>query len=212
MRPTRAALSTRLALMVPLFVVAAVATACKQGDPDEPARTRWLDERTASRKVFLRRVLKGTPDIRYSDGWYPLESDPTTGSAWRWQEKKSRTRFRVSSIPPGDPVRLSVFGWTDFAHLDVRSSHLDFYVNGVRIDRFDPPPASFEHVLLIPRRLIGGGEWVDLDILAANTARPSGEWRDLGFATTGFLWRAPDWVPEPAPPAPLPAPSSSVKP
>lgn len=178
-----------------LLLLLAVAPACKRPDPDEANRRVWLEDLTKSRQVVLRQVLNGNGGTWFYDGWFPIESDPKTGGAWRWQEKKSTTRFRTSTIPPGDPVRLSVFGWTDYSHLDVRTSHLDFFANGVRVDRFDTPATSFEHVVTIPRRLIGNDEWFDFSIVAANTAKPAGEWRDLGFATTGFIWRPEGWKP-----------------
>ena len=87
---------------------------------------------------------------------------------------------------------------------------LDFFVNGVRIDRFDTPKDGFEHVLTIPRELLGNDEWVDLMIVAANTTRP--DWRDLGFATTGFLWRAPDWKPDPPKPPESPPSDAGAPP
>ena len=43
--------------------------------------------------------------------------------------------------------------------------------------------------IIVPRSLLGDDDWVDLTISVANTARPHGDWRDLGFATTGFQWK-----------------------
>lgn len=164
-------------------------------DPDVQRREEWLRARTELNKDYLRASLNGTDDIQFYDGWFNVERDPSTAGAWRWGERRAVVRLRTK---PGGATRaqdmeLRVFGWVAHDHAALRLLRVEFAVNGHVLGRFDPPAKAFEHVLFVPRALLERGDWVDFTITVANATRTKGDWRDLGFATTGFLWK-------PAPP------------
>jgi len=168
----------------------ALIVACRR-DEDEQSRTKWIADETAKHNVYLRQFLNGTPDIVYFDGWYPLENDPKTGGAWRWMDRRSITRLRTS-VGAGGDMNVVVYGWTAHEHLGVRTAHMDFAINGYVLDHFEPPETSFVHTIFVPRSLLDKSEWVDFAITVANTATPRGDWRNLGFATTGIIWKRAD--------------------
>ena len=90
-------------------------------------------------------------------------------------------------------MKLTVFGWVPFDDVGFRTIHLEFAVNGHVLDRFEPMSAApFEHAFVVPQWLLAASSWVDVSITVSNTAKPRGDWRDLGFATTGFLWKPTD--------------------
>jgi hypothetical protein len=164
--------------------------ACKKVDPDRPRRNAWIEKQTAEQKVFVRDVLtRGNGLYEFYDGWYGTENDPK-GGAWRWMDKRGIVRLRTTfgdSKTPRD-MTLKIFGWVPWEHVGLRVIQIEFAVNGHVLARFDPPKASFEYPLFVPRHLLANGDWVDFSITVTNTARPTGDWRDLGFATTGFHW------------------------
>jgi hypothetical protein len=161
----------------------------KKEDRDFYARRQWLAEKAFAHDTHLRAFLNGTRDMVFYDGWYGIEHDPATNSAWRWMSEKGIVRFRTR--PEGRPlsdVEVKVHGWVPYEHVGARSTTLYFRVNGHELERFEPPRRPFEHTVFVPRWLLENTEWVDFTIIAANTARPREDWRDLGFATTGLLW------------------------
>ncbi len=176
-----------------LQVVACVTLlgACSR-DTDEPARRKWVADETAKHSAYLREFLNGTGDVAFYDGWYPLESDSKTGGAWRWMDRRSITRLRTSADGGPRDMKVTVYGWTAHEHLGVRTAHMEFAVNGHVLDRFEPPETSFVHAIFVPKWLLESSEWVDFAITVANTATPRGDWRDLGFATTGIIWTRAD--------------------
>lgn len=180
--------SLRVSWMI-LAVVAFVGCA-ERPDVDRDARPAWRRKQATDHKMLLRDVLNGTPDVDFYDGWYAIENDPNTGGAWRWMGKRGVVRFRTH--PGADEavdVELQIHGWAPVEHVGFRTCHMEFAVNGHVLDRFEPPKGTFVRTIFVPRFLLASSEWVDLAISVANTARPTGEWRDLGFATTGFIWR-----------------------
>jgi hypothetical protein len=167
------------------------ASGCRSSsDPDAEARAKWIATQASSRNWHLRAFLNGTPDMQFYDGWYNIETDPSTGGAWRWMDKKGivRLRTRLGSSRAQD-MELSLYGWVPHEHVGLRTNHMEFAINGHVIGRFEPPRRSFEHKLFVPRWLLEQSDWVDFTITVANTARPPRDWRDLGFATTGFVWK-----------------------
>jgi hypothetical protein len=163
---------------------------CGKHDNDVEARERWLSNETATHDVYLRRFLNGTPDIIFFDGWWPIEHDPNTGGAWRWMPARSITRLRTKiGKSPIQDMKLTVYGWTAYEHVGVRTEHMDFFVNGYLIEHFEPPNKFFEHSMFVPKWLLEHSDWVDFVITVANTAVPRNDWRDLGFATTGIVWQ-----------------------
>lgn len=171
-------------------VVCAGGTGCKSaGDADLRERPAWLHEQTVKNHCYLREFLNGTPDLQFYDGWYPLENDPKTGGAWRWMEKRGIVRMRAT----GKEMKLTVYGWVPFDDVGFRAIHMEFAVNGHVLDRYEPTSsASFEHSFVVPRWLLAASKWVDLSITVSNTGKPRGDWRDLGFATTGIVWKPTD--------------------
>ncbi len=165
---------------------------CKGGDPDQDRQRRfpWIQEQTKSKKLFGREFLSYSSTYEFYDGWYPVETDPKTGFAWRWMEKRAIIRLRtVPGIAPGaQDMELKLDGWVPQEHIGLRKIILEFAVNGHVLGRFDPPKGSFQVPVFVPRWLLEHSDWVDFVITVSNTARPNGDWRDLGFATTGFQW------------------------
>jgi hypothetical protein len=190
---SRSSFPTRLTMLA-LGVVAALLGACKRNDPDWDRRSAWIQRQTAENNLFVRDVLtRDGFDYQFHDGWYPAENDRKAGGAWRWMDKRGVVRLRTG-LPNQSPrdMQLTIFGWVPHEHVGFRSLQMEFAVNGHVLGRFDPPPRSFEHVLRVPRALLQGDDYVDLVISVTNTAKPSGDWRDLGFATTGFHWKPVD--------------------
>jgi hypothetical protein len=176
-----------------LLTALVFSTGCggRKRDPDVERRNEWLRVETDAKKLYLQAVLNGTDDVQFYDGWFNVDHDPTTGGAWRWMERRGIVRLRTK---PGGAstvhdMELHVFGWVPYEQLPMRELPIEFAINGHILERFEPPATSFEHVLIVPRRLLENSDWVDFTITVANTARPAGEWRDLGFATTGFNWK-----------------------
>jgi hypothetical protein len=183
-----------------VLLAATVAVSCRpQGpspeDPEAPARRQWVHEQTAAHNVYLREFLNGTPEMQFYDGWYDIENDADTGGAWRWQGGRSITRLRTTpggTTGPATDMRLIVYGWVPYENaeeLRFRSLQMEFAVNGHVLERWDPPPKEFSHSLFVPKELLDHSDWVDFAITVANTVHTRGDWRDLGFATTGFVWK-----------------------
>jgi hypothetical protein len=162
-----------------------------KGDPDVERRREWLARRTEAEKAYLQAVLNGTDDIQFYDGWYNLEHDPKTHGAWRWMGRRGivRLRTKLGGVPTAQDMELHVFGWVPHEHAPLRQLQMELAINGQVLERFDPPPAAFEHVLLVPKQLLEHSEWVDFAITVANAPRPPGDGRELGFSTTGFHWK-----------------------
>lgn len=195
---SRSSSPTRLTLLPPIAWVRTVALAalglvglgCGNRDQDRQRRFDWVHEQTATNKLYVREFLSRSGDLEFYDGWYPVESDPKTGGAWRWMERRSITRLHTTvggATTPRD-MELKVFGWVLHEDVGFRKIVMDFSVNGHVLDRFDPPTGSFEHAIVVPKWLLEQSDWVDFVITVSNTARPKGDWRDLGFATSGFHW------------------------
>lgn len=180
-------------------------------DVDTERRPAWVERETAKEKVFLREFLtgatkdRGVTQVQFYDGWYKVEEDPKTGGAWRWMG--ARGIVRLLTKPAGatevHDMELRLFGWVSYEHIGLLTQRMSFAVNGHILGYFDPPREAFEHVILVPKWLLEHSDWVDFVITVANTVRPNGDWRDLGFATTGFHWKPV----QPAPPA-QPAPQN----
>ena len=163
----------------------------RESDVDREIRPAWIGAETEKRQVYLRRFLNGTDEVDFFDGWYPLEHDPKTGGAWRWMERRSITRLRtkVGGATAATDMRITVHGWTPYGDVGVRTLHMEFAVNGHVLERFEPPNEAFVHTIFVPKWLLERSERVDFAITVANTARPKGDWRDIGFATTGIVWK-----------------------
>ena len=168
----------------------------KAVDVDVLRRPAWVGQLTASKNAHLRQFLlgatlyEGGPQVQFYDGWYDVEDDPETGSAWRWMGQHGIIRLRTKPAGAAEvhDMELRLFGWVSYEHVGMLTQRMQFAVNGHILGYLDPPKASFEHVLFVPRFLLERSEWVDFSITVANTARAKGDWRDLGFATTGFHW------------------------
>jgi hypothetical protein len=161
--------------------------------PGAQARRAWAEKETASRSWYLRDFLNGKRDIEFFDGWYDPEFDRTRGAAWRWMERRGivRLRTRVEGQADFQDMSLTVFGWVPSpAKLGPRGQSMEFAVNGRVLGYYVPPDGSFEYTLRVPKELLTESEFVDFAITVANAAPPSGgDWRDLGFCTTGVVWK-----------------------
>ena len=160
-------------------------------DQDFERRPAWVNAQTAEKKLFVRDFLsRGSDWYEFYDGWYPAESDAKSGGAWRWMEKRGivRLQTKTQGVTRARAMELRLFGWVPDDQVGFRKIQLEFAVNGHVLERFDPPHGPFEHPILVPRELLDYSDWVDFVITSTNTARPNGDWRDLGFATTGFHW------------------------
>jgi hypothetical protein len=160
-------------------------------DEDWERRPAWVASQTASNKLYQRDFLtRGGDWYDFYDGWYPPENDPKAASAWRWMERRGiiRLQTKTGGATVARDMNLELFGWVPHEHVGFRSNQLEFSVNGHVLGRFDPPKAAFNYTIVVPRSLLEQSDWVDFVITATNTARPNGDWRDLGFATTGFHW------------------------
>lgn len=171
-----------------LFVIVGCGRSHDDGDA---TRDRWVHEQVAAHSWFVREALNGTPDIDYFDGWYPPENDPESGGGWRWIDRRSITRLRtkVAGAPHASDMTITIYGWMPWKDLGLRTSRLELSVNGHVLETFEPPRESFVHTVFVPKFLLEQSDWVDFVIAAANTAKPRGDWRDLGFCTTGFIWK-----------------------
>jgi hypothetical protein len=172
-------------------IIAVGAAGCDASDPDERIRAEWRARQTTEHNAYLRDFLNGNGDMQFYDGWYDIEGDPDSGAGWRWMGKRAIVRLRTK--PEGrtqvTDMVLTVHGWVPWEHLGFRTSHLEFAINGHVLDKFEPPRESFERAIFVPRFLLEQSEWVDFAITVANTARPQGDWRDLGMGTSGFVWK-----------------------
>jgi len=178
---------------ITLALAVGLGAACKPPSQDREARQRWVHEQAGEHQWYVREALNGTGDIDYYDGWYPPENDPKSGGAWRWMAKRGivqlRTHAGVAAGAPATDMTITVYGWVPWEDVGVRTNTLEFAVNGHVLETFDPPHESFVHTIFVPRFLLEKSDWVDFVITAANTAQPRGDWRDLGFCTTGFIWK-----------------------
>lgn len=168
----------------------ALALGCGNRDEDRQRRFDWIHEQTAENKLYVREFLSRSGNYEFYDGWYPVEADPKTGGAWRWMEKRGIIRLRTTigdAKVPTD-MEMKLFGWVPHEHVGFRVIQMEFAANGHVLERFDPPKASFEHSIIVPKWLLENSDWIDFTITVSNTARPNGDWRDLGFGTSGFHW------------------------
>lgn len=180
----------------PVAVAVAVASSssllgCHRSPDDSAVRSKWLHEQASAHHWYVREALNGTPDIHYYDGWYAPEADPKTGGAWRWMDRRGivRLRTRVAGHAEATDMTVTLNGWVPWESVGLRTNTLEVSVNGHVLETFDPPHETFAHTVFVPRFLLEKSDWVDLVITAANTARPRGDWRDLGFCTTGLIWK-----------------------
>lgn len=164
-------------------------------DEDTERRTQWIAQQTTNNKFWVRDFLtragdSDLHDVVFYDGWFGPEYDAKTNSAWRWMGKHGvlRLRSRTEGVPVARDMVLKVFGWVSHELMPVRQLPLEFAVNGHIILRFEPPASAFELPIFVPRWLLEKSEWVDFSITVANIVVPAGDWRELGFATTGFHW------------------------
>jgi hypothetical protein len=176
-------------------ILCTAGTGCKgAGDADARERPAWVHDQTVKNHCYLREFLNGTGDMQFYDGWYAIENDPKTGGAWRWMDRRGIVRMRTPGRDAKD-MKLTVFGWVPFDDVGFRAIHMEFAINGHVLDRFEPVSAApFEHTFVVPQWLITASDWVDLSITVSNTAKPRGDWRDLGFATTGIVWKPADAI------------------
>jgi hypothetical protein len=161
-------------------------------DQDILRRRAWVHAQTAEEKLFVREHLTHSDgNYEFGDGWYWTEYDPKTRGAWKWMERKGiiRLRTRIGAATRPSDMELTLYGWVTQENLGLRTQQIELAVNGHVLERFDPPKNAFEHKLIVPRHLLEHSTWVDFTITVANTVRPNGDWRDLGFATTGFQWK-----------------------
>jgi hypothetical protein len=125
----------------------------------------------------------------FVDGWYPVEHDVEEGRAWRWMARRAVVRLRLlgAAEPLGD-MELSVQGWLPHEHLGLAAQRLTSLVNGHVLDELEPPSARFVRTVIVPKRLLATDEPVELAFVVANTVRPKGDGRELGFAMSGISW------------------------
>lgn len=186
---SRSSSPSRLTLVV-LAACALLLGGCKNRDQDRQRRFDWIHEQTGANKMYVREFLSRSGDYEFADGWYPVEADVKTGGSWRWMERRGIIRLRTTigdAKTPSD-MEMKLFGWVPWEHVGLRYIQMEFAVNGHVLGRYDPPKGSFEHTLFVPRWLLENDDWVDFVITVTHTARPNGDWRDLGFGTSGFHW------------------------
>lgn len=167
---------------------------CKRegGDQDVLRRREWLHQQTKANDLFVRQHLTQPDDNHaFAEGWYATEYNPKTGGSWKWMNRHGilRLRTRYVGTPSPTDMQLTLYGWVPQENLGLRTQQIELAVNGHVLERFDPPKDAFVHTVTVPRHLLEHSTWVDFTITVANTVRPSGDWRDLGFATTGFQWK-----------------------
>lgn len=169
------------------FISVLCAMGCgERAEREDPAKDKWLAARKAEEHRELAVHLEGDRYLRFDDGWYPEEHDRDGGGAWRWMGRRGIVRMRLRG--PAMDLKMSVFGWVPYDDMfDARTLHMQFEVNGHVVDTFIPPHGTFQHDVIIPRALIGDGPEFDVAIDVANVVRPRGDWRELGFATTGIF-------------------------
>lgn len=174
-----------------LVSLLSLVSGCKNRDQDRQRRFDWIHQQSAANKMYVREFLSHSGDYEFGDGWYPVEADPKNGNSWRWMERrgiiKLRTTIGEAKTPPSD-MEMKLFGWVPWEHVGLRYIQMEFAVNGHVLGRYDPPKGSFEHVVFVPKWLLENSDEVDFVITVTHTARPPGDWRDLGFGTSGFHW------------------------
>jgi hypothetical protein len=179
-------------MALPLAGLAGAGCGGPARDQDSERRPAWINAQTAKNNLFLRDFLTRPADwYEFYDGWYPAEQDAKTGSAWRWMEHRGIIRLNVHAGGARQPcdMKLELFGWVPLDHVGFRSAQLEFMVNGHVLGRLAPPDSHpFTHTLVVPAHLLERSDWVDLVITTTNAPHPNGDWRELGFATTGFHW------------------------
>jgi hypothetical protein len=159
-------------------------------DADLGRRKQWIQEQTVANNFYLLELLNRPGTFEFTDGWYAVEQDPKTHGAWRWMERRGIVRImtKPDDAPEARDMDLKIFGWVPYEHAGTLSLSMEFAVNGHVLERFEPPRETFEHTIRVPKRLLDRSDYVDFVITVANAVRPAGDWRDLGFATTGFRW------------------------
>ena len=177
-------------------LVAALLVGCKsRGDDDADRRLAWIAEKTRADESWGHDFLRRAGDSKYHDaifydGWSAAELNPNTKFAWRSAGRRGIIRLRTKTN--GDSVArdmdLELTGFVPHEHMSVSRLQLEFAVNGHVVNRFDPPAETFTHHIFVPHWLLDHSEWVDFSITAANVVSLPGDWRELGFATTGFRW------------------------
>lgn len=161
-----------------------------RGDQDAERRPQWIHEQTAANNRYVLDFLNRPGDIEFYDGWYAVEHDKNTGGAWRWMDRRGIVRLatKVHGLAQARDMELKVFGWVLHEDAGYRKLQMEFAINGHVLERFDPPRGSFEHVIFVPRWLLEHSAKVDFVITVTHALHPRGDWRELGFATTGFHW------------------------
>jgi hypothetical protein len=171
-------------------ILVALAAGCSPQLSQSEARQAWVAEQSQKRPIdALRLALNGTRDVDFLDGWYAVEHDVESGRAWRWAGRRAIVRLRLlgGAAPLGD-MELSVHGWLPHEHLGLAARRLTSFVNGHMLDEFEPPSDRFVRTFIVPEQLLSVGEPIELALVVANTARPQGDGRELGFATSGITW------------------------
>lgn len=173
-----------------LAVMVLACFGCGARDQDRQRRFDWMQKQTGEHNLHVRHFLSRPGEHEFGDGWYPVEADIKTGNAWRWMDRRAiiALRTKPGGAREARDMEMKLFGWVPHEHVGLRRLVMEFAINGHVLDRFEPPKTSFERSIVVPRSLLEQSEWVDFVITVANTARPTGDWRELGFATSGFHW------------------------
>ncbi len=187
---SRSASPARLVLVsVGVLGACLLLVGCKSRDQDRQRRFDWVMQQTISNNLHVRQFLSRQGDYEYADGWFPVETDPKNGNAWRWMERRGIIRLRTTvGDAPARDMNLRLFGAVPWELIGDRFIEMEFAVNGHVLGRFDPPKGNFEHDIFVPRWLLEQSEMVDFVIAVTHTGRAPGDWRDVGFVTTGFHW------------------------
>jgi hypothetical protein len=178
------------------LLAVALAAGCSRQQSQREARHTWVTEQSRKNPLdALRLELSGTPELDFLDGWYPVEHDVESGIAWRWMGRRAIVRLRlldgaeaVHEDCEHCDVELSIHGWIPHEHLGLAARRLTSLVNGHVLDEFEPPNERFVRTFVVPAQLLAAGESLELALVVANTVRPQGDERQLGFATSGITW------------------------
>lgn len=160
-------------------------------DPEATARETWLRAMSEDAGAGLRSVLNGNENVRFYSGWYTLEADSKSGNAWRWTGRKGilQLRTKPDHYPRAIDMQVEIFGWVPFDDSGLKTFHMEFSVNGHILDRYEPESSKlFSRKVFVPHQLLDHADWVDFVVNVSSTVQPVGDWRHLGFATTGLFW------------------------
>lgn len=169
-----------------LLGTSACGTKAERDEHDDHVKRQWLNARSAEEHRELVVHLNGDRSRRFDDGWYTTEHERDGGGAWRWMGHHAIVRMQVPAKPAD--MKLSLYGWVPYGDMqDARTLQMQIAVEGHVLDTFFPPRGNFKREVLVPRAVLGEGGLVDVGLTVSNTVRPPGDWRDLGFATTGIF-------------------------